>query len=74
MLQSLTSLHRYYLPLLKNIQAFPEGFVMLAGNPAIRNFTGPFPDTPLSFWSLDSTKDQFFLQQRALGFKLVLGI
>ena len=41
---------------------------MVAGNPAIRNFTGPFPDTPLSSWNLDATDDQFFLQQRALGF------
>jgi hypothetical protein len=41
---------------------------MLAGNPAIRNFTGPFPDTALSSWNLDATNDQFFLQQRALGF------
>ena len=41
---------------------------MLAGNPAVRNFTGPFPDIPLSYWDLDATDDQFFLQQRALGF------
>ncbi len=41
---------------------------MLAGNPTVRNFTGPFPDTELSFWPTDSTDDQFFLQQRALGF------
>lgn len=60
--------HSYYLPYLDNITAFPEGFQMLAGNPSIRNFTGPFPDTPLSSWSLDATNDQFFLQQRALGF------
>lgn len=41
---------------------------MVAGNWAVRNFTGPFPDTPLSFWNTDSTNDQSFLQQRALGF------
>lgn len=41
---------------------------MVAGNSAVRNFTGPFPDTPLSFWPLDPTNEQFFLQQRALGF------
>ena len=40
---------------------------MAAGNPSIRNFTGPFPDTPLSFWQTDPT-DQFFLQQRSIGF------
>lgn len=41
---------------------------MLAGNPNVRNFTGPFPDTALSFWPTDATDDQFFLEQRALGF------
>lgn len=41
---------------------------MIAGNPYTRNFTGPFPDTPLSFWPTDSTNDQFFLQQRSIGF------
>lgn len=58
----------YYLPYLENITAFPEGFRMIAGNYLLRNFTGPFPDTFLSFWPTDSTNDQFFLQQRALGF------
>lgn len=58
----------YYLPLLPNTTAFPEGFQMIAGNPYLRNFTGPFPDTPLSFWPTDSTNDQFFLQQRSIGF------
>lgn len=58
----------YYLYYLTNVTAFPEGFNMIAGNPAIRNFTGPFPDTQLSYWPTDSTDDQFFLQQRALGF------
>ena len=41
---------------------------MLAGNPSVRNFTGPFPDTQLSFWPVDPTNEQFFLSQRALGF------
>ncbi len=41
---------------------------MIAGDPNIRNFTGPFPDIPLSFWPTNSSDDQFFLQQRALGF------
>ncbi|KAM3417438.1 hypothetical protein BST61_g5684 [Cercospora zeina] len=44
-----------------------EGFKVLAGNPAYRNFTGPFPDAPLSSWPTDPT-DQFFLQQRAIGY------
>ena len=64
----LTVSRSYYLPLLENVKAFPKGFQMIAGNSYTRNFTGPFPDTPLSFWPLDSTDDQFFLQQRALGF------
>ena len=40
---------------------------MAAGNPSIRNFTGPFPDDPLSSWPTDPV-DQHFLQQRAIGF------
>ncbi|KAK5166500.1 uncharacterized protein LTR77_008043 [Saxophila tyrrhenica] len=58
----------YYLYYLDKVKAFPEGFQMLAGNQAVRNFTGPFPDTELSHWPTDATDDQFFLQQRALGF------
>ncbi|KAK3679925.1 hypothetical protein LTR78_000302 [Recurvomyces mirabilis] len=57
----------YYLYYLQNVSAFPEGFQMVAGDPNIRNFTGPFPDTDLSSWPTDPT-DQFFLQQRAIGF------
>jgi hypothetical protein len=41
---------------------------MIAGDPYRRNFTGPFPDTALSFWPTDPTDDQYFLEQRALGF------
>lgn len=58
----------YYLYYLDNLKAFPEGFQMIAGNLAWRNFTGPFPDTALSSWATDATDDQYFLQQRALGF------
>lgn len=58
---------RYYLPYLDNIKAFPEGFRMLAGNPRLREFNGSFPDAELSSWPTDPT-DQFFLQQRAIGF------
>lgn len=39
---------------------------MIAGDPTVRNFTGPFPDEPLSSWPTAPT-DQFFLQQRAIG-------
>ncbi|KAK5137794.1 hypothetical protein LTR08_007366 [Meristemomyces frigidus] len=57
----------YYLYYLQNVTAFPEGFQMIAGNDQLRNFSGPFPDTDLSSWPTDPT-DQFFLEQRALGF------
>lgn len=40
---------------------------MLAGNTYQRNFTGQFPDIPQSFWPTYPA-DQFWLQQRALGF------
>lgn len=40
---------------------------MLAGNDHLRAFEGEFPDADLSSWPRDPT-DQFFLQQRALGF------
>ncbi|CZT21443.1 related to glyoxal oxidase precursor [Ramularia collo-cygni] len=56
----------YYLFYLDNLKPFPEGFQMIAGDPTVRNFTGPFPDEQLSFWPTDPT-DQFFLQQRAIG-------
>ncbi|EME42972.1 hypothetical protein DOTSEDRAFT_72402 [Dothistroma septosporum NZE10] len=57
----------YYLFYLDNLEPFPEGFAMIAGDPTYRNFTGPFPDTQLSSWPTDPT-NQFFLQQRAIGF------
>jgi hypothetical protein len=57
----------YYLFYLQNLQPFPEGFQVVAGTPAFRNFSGPFPDAELSSWPTDPT-DQFFLQQRAIGF------
>ncbi|KAK4551233.1 hypothetical protein LTR86_011280 [Recurvomyces mirabilis] len=57
----------YYLSYLDNVTAFPEGFQMAAGNPFIRNFTGPFPDDPLSSWPT-CPEDQYYLQQRAIGF------
>lgn len=57
----------YYLMYLEHVKAFPEGFRMIAGDPWIRNFTGPVPDVQLSDWPTDPT-DQFWLQQRAIGF------
>lgn len=57
----------YYLFYLKDVVPFPEGFQMIAGDPTVRNFTGPTPDTPLSYWPTYPS-DQFFLQQRAIGF------
>ena len=57
----------YYLFYLDNVEPFPEGFAMIAGDTSYRNFTGPQPDEELSLWPTDPT-DQFFLQQRAIGF------
>ncbi|KAK3073794.1 hypothetical protein LTR53_004318 [Teratosphaeriaceae sp. CCFEE 6253] len=67
MVQQVGGMLAYYLYYLENVTAFPEGFQMVAGNKNVRNFTGPFPDTDLSSWPTDPS-DQFFLQQRALGF------
>lgn len=67
MVEQVGGMLAYYLYYLDNVTAFPEGFAMIAGNPSYRNFTGVEPDIPLSFWPTDPT-DQFFLQQRALGF------
>lgn len=57
----------YYLFFLDDLEPFPEGFGMIAGNTAYRNFSGPFPDEPLSSWPTVPT-DQFFLEQRAIGY------
>ncbi|EME81858.1 uncharacterized protein MYCFIDRAFT_87072 [Pseudocercospora fijiensis CIRAD86] len=57
----------YYLFYLDNVEPFPEGFAMIAGNPTYRNFSGTFPDEELSKWPTYPS-DQFFLQQRAIGF------
>ncbi|KAK5104019.1 hypothetical protein LTR62_003524 [Meristemomyces frigidus] len=67
MVEQIGGMLAYYLYYLDNVTAFPEGFQMAAGDPLIRNFTGPFPDDPLSSWPTDPT-DQYFLQQRAIGF------
>ncbi|EMC93842.1 hypothetical protein BAUCODRAFT_46702, partial [Baudoinia panamericana UAMH 10762] len=57
----------YYEKTFSDAVPFPEGFRMLAGNRNVRNFSGPFPDTDQSTWPWDAS-DQFFLEQRALGF------
>ncbi|KAK2763125.1 hypothetical protein FQN54_009761 [Arachnomyces sp. PD_36] len=57
----------YYLLNGDGPKAFPPGFRMLAGDKNQRNFTGPFPDPPLSSWSGDEIS-QFSLSQKALGF------
>ncbi|KAK4953835.1 hypothetical protein LTR10_008439 [Elasticomyces elasticus] len=67
MVQQIGGMLAYYLYYLDDVKAFPAGFQMVAGNKNTRNFTGPFPDTELSSWPTDPS-DQFFLQQRALGF------
>ncbi|KAK5119867.1 hypothetical protein LTR85_007193 [Meristemomyces frigidus] len=67
MVEQVGGMLAYYLYYLTNVTAFPKGFQMVAGNPNLRDFTGPFPDVQLSDWPTVPT-DQFFLQQRALGF------
>ncbi|EEH05287.1 WSC domain-containing protein [Histoplasma capsulatum G186AR] len=57
----------YYLQRGENVQAFPKGFRMLAGDPFQRNFTWPVPDPPKSSWSGPETS-QFALSQKAIGF------
>ncbi|KAK2767931.1 hypothetical protein FQN53_006411 [Emmonsiellopsis sp. PD_33] len=57
----------YYLLYGDDVQAFPKGFRMLAGDPYQRNFTGPFPDPPKSSWTKDETT-QFALSQKAVGY------
>lgn len=57
----------YYLLLGDNIKAFPEGFMMLAGDPRQRNFTGTMPDPPVYSWT-EQDKTQFALMQKSLGF------
>ncbi|WEW56175.1 hypothetical protein PRK78_001612 [Emydomyces testavorans] len=57
----------YYLPRGDNVQAFPKGLRMIAGDTYQRNFTLPVPDPPKSIWT-KSDKTQFALGQKALGF------
>ncbi|EEP79094.1 conserved hypothetical protein [Uncinocarpus reesii 1704] len=57
----------YYLPRGDNVQAFPRGFRMLAGDTYQRNFTLPTPDPPKAVWA-EKDKTQFSLGQKAIGF------
>jgi hypothetical protein len=59
--------YRYYFLNGNNIQAFPPGFQMIAGDSRERNFTWPVPDPPKSDWSGDQI-GQKALSQKALGF------
>jgi len=56
----------YYLLIGDNLEAFPEGFQMLAGDTRLRNFTGPVPDPPTSSWTADDMT-QLSLGQKAIG-------
>ncbi|PPJ57327.1 hypothetical protein CBER1_07941 [Cercospora berteroae] len=67
MVENVGGMLAYYLFYLDNVQPFPEGFQMIAGDPTFRNFSGVFPDEPLSSWPTDPS-DQFFLEQRAIGY------
>lgn len=57
----------YYLLYGDNVQAFPEGFRMIAGETFQRNFTLPIPDPPKSEWTGDQAS-QAALKQKAVGF------
>ncbi|KAL2862564.1 DUF1996 domain-containing protein [Aspergillus lucknowensis] len=57
----------YYLLYGEGVEAFPEDFRMIAGDPFQRNFTWPVPDPPKSEWTGDQAS-QPALAQKALGF------
>ena len=57
----------YYLLLGDDIQPFPEGFEVLAGDSRLRNFTGPVPDPPTSSWGAEDMTQEA-LGQKSLGF------
>ena len=50
----------------ETLEAFPEGFRMLAGDTRLRNFSGPVPDPEKSLWGPDD-KTQHALGQKAIG-------
>ncbi|KAL2793400.1 hypothetical protein BJX66DRAFT_306094 [Aspergillus keveii] len=57
----------YYLLYGDDVQAFPDNFRMIAGDPFLRNFSWPVPDPPKSEWTGDQAS-QAALAQKALGF------
>ncbi|KAJ4411445.1 hypothetical protein N0V91_001229 [Didymella pomorum] len=57
----------YYLLLGDDIQPFPEGFEVLAGDTRLRNFSGPVPDPPTSSWGAEDMTQES-LMQKSLGF------
>ncbi|KAL2813195.1 hypothetical protein BDW59DRAFT_34900 [Aspergillus cavernicola] len=57
----------YYLLYGDDVEAFPDDFRMIAGDPFLRNFSWPVPDPPKSEWSGDQAS-QPALAQKALGF------
>lgn len=57
----------YYLLLGDDIQPFPEGFEVLAGDSRMRDFTGPVPDPPTSSWGAEDMTQES-LMQKSLGF------
>ncbi|KAI9367308.1 hypothetical protein BJX61DRAFT_317305 [Aspergillus egyptiacus] len=57
----------YYLLYGEGVQAFPDDFRMIAGDPFLRNFSWPVPDPPKSEWTGDQAS-QAALAQKALGF------
>lgn len=57
----------YYLLFGENIQAFPPGFKLLAGDKGLRNFPWPVPDPPKTEWSGDQL-GQLALTQKAIGY------
>ncbi|KAL4888595.1 hypothetical protein BDV59DRAFT_196323 [Aspergillus ambiguus] len=57
----------YYLLYGENVQAFPDGFRMIAGDPFLREFPWPIPDPPKSEWTGEQAS-QKALAQKAIGF------
>lgn len=59
--------HSYYFLFGKNVEPFPEGFRILAGNSDLRNFTAPDPTPDPSKWGpADKTQDA--LRAKSIGF------
>ncbi|KAF9885417.1 hypothetical protein FE257_012939 [Aspergillus nanangensis] len=67
MVDEVGGLLAYYLLYGEGVEAFPEGFRMIAGDPFIRSFDWPIPDPPKSEWT-GAQASQKALAQKALGF------